>query len=110
MDVHRSVLNGLCFHYFYMFMCNMKQHEVNTWEASAGTVQMFFGYEGTKIASFLTKDIYKTSKTKTKTIQKSHMLCNMKTDIFLVASKNIHFYTETNACYGLAKTGSKQVV
>lgn len=37
------------------------------------------------------------------------MLCNMKTDIFLVASKNIHFCTETNACYTLAKTGSKQV-
>lgn len=38
------------------------------------------------------------------------MLCNVKTDIFLVASKNIHFCTETNACYGLAKTESKQVV
>lgn len=67
---------------------------------------MFFGYEGTKIASFQNKHIKKIKKK----VQRSHMLCNMKTDVFLVASKNIHFCPETNACYSLAKTGSKQVV
>lgn len=31
------------------------------------------------------------------------MSCNLKTDIFLVASKNIPFFTETNACYSLIR-------
>lgn len=35
----------------YLFAMR-EQHEVNTWEVSTGKVQMFFGYEGTKIASF----------------------------------------------------------
>lgn len=48
LNVHSSVLNGLCFHNLTCLFAMWEQHEVNTWEVSSVKVQMFFGYEAQK--------------------------------------------------------------